>query len=86
MLLKQAYNAGLYGPRYVWMFIGEFVEKWWEVVNDTSCSTEQLRLAAEGYFTVASFNALNGKGMSFTNIVSESNHLYHKNIFIQYND
>ncbi|KAL4230676.1 hypothetical protein ACF0H5_011052 [Mactra antiquata] len=67
-VLCQAYNQGMYGPRYVWILIGDYVERWWEVTNDTTCSNLQLRLAAEGYFTIDSLNSLSEDDKSSMNI------------------
>ncbi|XP_033742389.1 gamma-aminobutyric acid type B receptor subunit 2-like [Pecten maximus] len=68
-VLCEAYRLKMYGARYVWLIIGDFVEKWWTMANDTDCSQDDLRSVAEGYFTVASFNTFKyGKGMSVANI------------------
>lgn len=48
----------MYGPRYVWIIIGDYVEHWWKHAADTSCSVEQLAAAANGYFSIDSLNSL----------------------------
>lgn len=71
----------MFGPRYIWIIIGDYVERWWEVSNDTVCSTRQLQKAAEGYFTIDSLNLLSDNDMSSLNIVSKKiYHVYGKEI------
>ncbi|XP_052282516.1 gamma-aminobutyric acid type B receptor subunit 2-like isoform X2 [Dreissena polymorpha] len=67
-VLCEAYHLKMYRPRYVWMLIGDYVDRWWEATNDTACSVEQLRVAAEGYFTIDSLNSLSNDDLSSANI------------------
>lgn len=60
----------MYGSRYVWIMIGDYVERWWELANDTECTRAQLAEAAEGYFTIDSLSTLSEDDMSTANIVS----------------
>ena len=62
----------MYGSRYVWMMIGDYVKRWWELANDTECTRSQLAKAAEGYFTIDSLSTLSEDDMSTANIVSKS--------------
>lgn len=66
----KAYHLNMFGPRYVWIIIGDYVEKWWEISNDTICSRRQLQKASEGYFTIDSLNSLSDDEKSYHNIVS----------------
>ena len=60
----------MYGSRYVWIMIGDYVERWWELANDTECTHPQLAEAAEGYFTIDSLSTLSTDDVSTANIVS----------------
>ena len=60
----------MYGRRYVWMLINDYVEKWWELSNDTTCSPEQLGHVTDGYFTIDSLSSLSEDEDSYANIVS----------------
>uniref|UniRef100_A0A0L8HMU5 Receptor ligand binding region domain-containing protein n=1 Tax=Octopus bimaculoides TaxID=37653 RepID=A0A0L8HMU5_OCTBM len=42
------------------MLNGGYTPEWWRAKNDTNCSEDQLTEALQGYFTVASINALSG--------------------------
>lgn len=47
----QAYKLGMYGTKYVWIFMGDFVENWLETaIDETGCTVSQITKAAEGYF------------------------------------
>ena len=47
--LFQAYKAGLYGPKVVWVFISWFTPNFYlHDLNTTDCTAEQMRQAAEG--------------------------------------
>ena len=59
----------MYGSRFVWILIKDFVDKWWEVGNDTECTVDELQRATEGYFIVSSLNVLDNNQMSVSNIV-----------------
>ncbi|XP_070554748.1 gamma-aminobutyric acid type B receptor subunit 2-like [Ptychodera flava] len=49
----EAYKQGMYGPKYVWLIIGYYSERWWETdIEDLDCTAEELRTALAGYFTV----------------------------------
>lgn len=48
----------MYGPRYVWVIIGDYVEHWWTHAADTACTRQQLETAANGYFSIDSLNSL----------------------------
>ncbi|WAQ99650.1 GABR2-like protein, partial [Mya arenaria] len=67
-VLCQAYKLGLYQPRYVWILLGDYVERWWEAAGDTSCTNHELRSAAQGYFTIDSLNSLSDDEKSSANI------------------
>lgn len=53
----QAYQLAMFGPRYVWVIIGDYVERWWEHAGDTVCTIQQLATAANGYFSIDSLNS-----------------------------
>ncbi|XP_036364248.1 uncharacterized protein LOC115218300 [Octopus sinensis] len=59
-VICEAYRLKLYGRRHVWMLNGGYTPEWWRAKNDTNCSEDQLTEALQGYFTVASINALSG--------------------------
>lgn len=41
----------MYGTKYVWIFMGDFVENWLETaIDETGCTVSQITKAAEGYF------------------------------------
>ena len=47
---------GLYGPKYVWFFIGWYEDNWFErstilKEENINCTVEQMQEAAEGHFT-----------------------------------
>jgi len=65
----QAYQMKMFQPRYVWILIGDYVERWWEAANDTSCTRHELAEAAQGYFTIDSLNSLSDDEISSANIV-----------------
>lgn len=66
--VEQAHELNMYGPKYVWMLVGWYSERWWEV-SDTNCTTEQLATVATYYVSTQglafSYNvtqiAVNGK-------------------------
>ena len=60
----------LYGPRYVWMLMGSYGERWWETVTDVNCTHAQLASAVEGYFSVDSLNFILGKEKSYSELVN----------------
>ncbi|XP_077984602.1 gamma-aminobutyric acid type B receptor subunit 1-like [Glandiceps talaboti] len=52
----QAYKAGIYGSKYVWIIVGWYRPYWWLSENDTDCSLDELEEAVEGYIAVESLN------------------------------
>ena len=65
----------MFQPRYVWILIGDYVERWWEAANDTSCTRHELAEAAQGYFTIDSLNSLSDDEISSANIVRSMKNL-----------
>ena len=59
---------GMYGPRYVWMLVGWYKERWWEE-EDTRCSIAQLTQATEGYFAVDTLNSILGNKKAVSGLV-----------------
>ncbi|KAH3842109.1 hypothetical protein DPMN_115597 [Dreissena polymorpha] len=59
----------MYRPRYVWMLIGDYVDRWWEAAIDTVHSVEQLRVTT---FTIDSLNSLSNDDLSSANIVRKA--------------
>ena len=72
--ILQAYKLGVYGPRYVWMLLGWYPERWWTLGNSTNCTHAELAAAVEGYFAVDSLNYIIDDGRSLSGLVSS--HLY----------
>ncbi len=62
---------GMYGPRYVWMLVGWYKERWWEV-EDTRCTVDQLTQATEGYFAVDTLNSIIGNKRAVSGLVRAS--------------
>ena len=49
-VLFQACHEGVTGSKYVWILPGWYSEKWWESkIGDTSCSGDDILLAAGNY-------------------------------------
>ncbi len=69
LLFSQAYQLGMYGPRYVWMLVGGYKPRWW-AVEDTRCSVDQLTQATEGYFAVDNLNSIIGSKRAVSGLVS----------------
>lgn len=55
-VLCQAYLHELYGPKYVWFFIGWYADTWFLPVKDEpiNCTAEQMKAAAQYHFTTES--------------------------------
>ncbi|XP_077984600.1 gamma-aminobutyric acid type B receptor subunit 1-like [Glandiceps talaboti] len=53
----EAYKAGLYGSKYVWIIVGWYRPYWWLSENDTNCTLDELKEAVEGYIAVESLNS-----------------------------
>ncbi|XP_071794546.1 gamma-aminobutyric acid type B receptor subunit 2-like [Asterias amurensis] len=48
-----AYKLGMYGPDYVWMILGLYMNGWQYVEDEMiSCTTEELLTASEGYLAI----------------------------------
>ncbi|XP_064637529.1 gamma-aminobutyric acid type B receptor subunit 2-like isoform X2 [Lineus longissimus] len=67
----EAYRLGLYGPRYVWMILGQYTDRWWTVGNNTNCTVTQLSMAVSGLFTVDALNALLGENPSTSGLKTD---------------
>ena len=67
--LFKAYRLSLYGPRYVWMLVGQYAASWWEQRERKACTRRQLSDALAGCFTVRSLNAIIGNGISESGLV-----------------
>ncbi|XP_072040114.1 gamma-aminobutyric acid type B receptor subunit 2-like [Amphiura filiformis] len=52
-LFCEAYKAGFYGPKYVWIIYGHYDPDWW-IVEDgwVTCTPEEMTKAVEGYIGV----------------------------------
>ena len=48
----QAFDLGMYGPNYVWILTGYVSSSWQSSPEGVHCSSEELRIASEGYFKV----------------------------------
>lgn len=58
-VLCEMYKQGLYGPSYVWFFIGWYEDNWYEanlVQEKIECTREQMKEAAEGHLTTEALN------------------------------
>ena len=41
------------GPKYVWIMVGWYDDKWWRTGEpDANCTVEEMNMAAEGYMAV----------------------------------
>lgn len=63
----QAYKAGLYGPKIVWVFLGYYAAQFWtDGLEETGCTAEEMALAVEGIFliTYADANPVEKKGLA----------------------
>ncbi|KAK3582846.1 hypothetical protein CHS0354_039993 [Potamilus streckersoni] len=67
-VMCEAYKLGMYSSRYVWIMLSEYVERWWELSNNTTCTRSALSQAVEGYFIIDSLNALTDEDRSSANI------------------
>ncbi|XP_038053698.1 gamma-aminobutyric acid type B receptor subunit 2-like [Patiria miniata] len=48
------YKLGMYGPNFVWMIPGYFSDGWWTKEKaGLDCTPQQLKLASEGYLSIA---------------------------------
>lgn len=53
-VLCEMYKQGLYGPKYVWFFIGWYEDDWFQKhleEENINCTRSQMEKAAEGHFT-----------------------------------
>ena len=53
------YKQGLYGPSYVWFFIGWYEDNWYEAnlaQERIECTRDQMKEAAEGHLTTEALN------------------------------
>ena len=53
-VLCEAYKRGMYGPKYVWFFIGWYEDDWYQKLpeeENISCNQTEMEIAAEGHFT-----------------------------------
>ena len=53
-VLCEIYKQKLYGPKYVWFFIGWYEDDWYQkhlVEENINCTREEMEEAAEGHFT-----------------------------------
>ena len=58
-VLCEMYKQGLYGPSYVWFFIGWYEDNWYEAnlaQENIECTREQMKEAAEGHLTTEALN------------------------------
>lgn len=58
-VLCEMYKQGLYGPSYVWFFIGWYEDNWYESNlshERIECTREQMKEAAEGHLTTEALN------------------------------
>ena len=61
----------MFGPRYVWMLVGGYKDRWWEEKDpQCRCTTEELRQATEGYFAVETLNSIIGNQKAVSGLVS----------------
>lgn len=58
-VLCEMFKQGLYGPSYVWFFIGWYEDNWYEAnlaQEKIECTREEMKLAAEGHLTTEALN------------------------------
>ncbi|KAL3312159.1 Gamma-aminobutyric acid type B receptor subunit 1 [Cichlidogyrus casuarinus] len=65
-----AYNSGLYGPKYVWIIIGWYMNDWWSTdLKDTNCTAAQMKLATHGHLTTESIMIDESKSKEFERLM-----------------
>ncbi|CAH1778015.1 unnamed protein product [Owenia fusiformis] len=67
----QAYKAGLYGRRYVWVLLGWYTEDWWQVEGETNCTKQEMATAVNGYIGVDGLNSIIGQKRSISGLSTE---------------
>ncbi|CAD5120252.1 DgyrCDS8822 [Dimorphilus gyrociliatus] len=50
----EAYKLGLHSPRYIWVLHGWYSPSWWKDPKGTTCKSEELLIAVDGYISVDS--------------------------------
>ena len=53
-VLCEIYKQNLYGPKYVWFFIGWYADDWyqkWAADENINCTQQEMEKAAQGHFT-----------------------------------
>ncbi|KAL5007636.1 hypothetical protein ScPMuIL_016442 [Solemya velum] len=68
-LLCEAYRAGLYWPKIVWILLGWYGENWWKKTNNfagINCTQDQLNAVVEGVIQMGYFfrNPKTEKGLA----------------------
>ncbi|KAK3099543.1 hypothetical protein FSP39_006046 [Pinctada imbricata] len=51
---KKAYKLAMYGPKHVWILVGEYRGRWWERNANISCSNTQLKEVVDRIFLTKS--------------------------------
>ena len=66
--LSQAYKAGLYGNKYLWVLPGWFYEGWYKISGSKlGCTTDQIYEVIKHYLaTYRSFNRYDNKTMTIS--------------------
>ncbi|PAV55663.1 hypothetical protein WR25_01521 isoform A [Diploscapter pachys] len=72
-VLCQAYRHKLYGPRYVWVFIGWYADTWYipPVEEHLRCTADEMRTAAQYHFTTESIMLAGKDVMSQTGMTGQ---------------
>jgi len=58
-VLCEMYKQQLYGPKFIWFFIGWYEDNWYEAnlaQEKIECTREQMKMAAEGHLTTEALN------------------------------
>ena len=69
----QAYRNGMTGKGYIWMFVGWYAPKWWEVDDSyVTCNLTEMRAAVESsnYISMETLQLSPIPDVTVANIVS----------------
>ncbi|XP_033631428.1 gamma-aminobutyric acid type B receptor subunit 2-like [Asterias rubens] len=69
----EAYRAGLYGPKYVWMIFGHYHANWWLSGDLNGCTPEEMSAAVEGAVSVG-FQTLSKKNVETVGKITPSDY------------
>lgn len=74
----------MYGAKYVWIILGNYSPKWWEVTDDVHCSPYQLRTALQYHFSTDLLTLSNQTTETVSGLVSVNRQKIHAVFKIYY--